>query len=172
MIYLEGVESIIESVYLNDNLSDRVGECKVLVNPQNIKYLTGRTVIITGNKDYSEEKISKLVENGCKVISRVFIDNPLVEVQPYILRLCFNIMWNGRSINNCLSISDLLDSGDISFNSGILYFPKIYDPTLQVKDEYGNLNCLGWALQQVGVNINEDTPFVNLDILKTGKIIL
>ena len=40
MIYLEGLESIIESIYLNDGLSDRVGECKVLVNPENPKYLT------------------------------------------------------------------------------------------------------------------------------------
>lgn len=172
MIYLEGIESIIESVYLNDKLSDKVGECKVLVNPENIKYLTGRTIILTGNKPYSEEKISRLYENGCKIISRTYIDNPNVEVQPYILRLCFEVMWNGRIIRSCLDISDLLDSKDIVYKSGILYFPKIYDPGISVQDEFGNLNCIGWALQQVGINIKEDTPFINLDILKTGKILL
>ena len=68
MIYLEGLESVIESVYLNDPVSDKVGECKVLVNPENIKYLTGRTIILTGNKPYPEEKITKLLDNGCKII--------------------------------------------------------------------------------------------------------
>ncbi len=172
MIYLEGLESIIESVYLNDRLSDKIGECKVLVNPGNIKYLTGRTIILTGNKEYPEEKISKLYDNGCKIISRTYTSNPKIEVQPYILRLSFGIMWNGRIINTCLDTSDLLDSEDIVYKSGVLYFPKIYDPTISICDSYGNLNCIGWALQQVGMNIKTDTPFVNLDILKTGKIFL
>lgn len=172
MIYLEGLESIIESIYLNDGLSDRVGECKVLVNPENPKYLTGRTIILTGNKEYPEEKISRLLENGCKIISRTFINHPLIEVQPYILRLCFDIMWNGRIIKECLDVSDLLNSDDITYKSGTLYFPKIYDKKISTMDEYGNLNCIGWALQQVGVNVKTETPFINLDVLKTGKILL
>ena len=172
MIYLEGLESVIESVYLNDPVSDKVGECKVLVNPENIKYLTGRTIILTGNKPYPEEKITKLLDNGCKIISRVYTENPNIEVQPYILRLCFDIMWNGRVINSCLDVPDLFNSEEILYKSGVLYFPKIYDPRILVQDNYGNLNCIGWALQQVGINIKKDTPFTNLDILKTGKIIL
>lgn len=172
MIYLEGLESIIESVYLNDHLSEKTGECKVFVNPDNIKYLTSRTIILTGNKPYPQEKIEQLFSNGCKIISRTFIDDPRIEVQPYILRICFKVMWNGKTVTDCPDITDLLDSEDIVYRSGYLYFPRIYDPRVKCKDEYGNLSCFGWALQQVGINIKEDTPFVDLDIIKTGKVVL
>lgn len=172
MIYLEGLESIIESVYLNDLTSEKMGECKVFVNPENIKYLTGRTVILTGNKSYPQEKIEQLFSNGCKIISRTFVDDPRIEVQPYILRICFKVMWNGKTVTNCPDITDLFDSDDIVYRSGVLYFPKIYDTRIKYYDEYKNLTCLGWASQQVGVNLKEDTPFVDLDVIKTGKIVL
>ena len=74
MIYLDSLESIIESVYLEDSLSGKVGECNVFVNPGSIKYLTSKTVVITVN-DYGADKISSLLDNGCKVISRVYSDN-------------------------------------------------------------------------------------------------
>jgi len=36
-------------------------------------------------------------------------------------------------------------------------------------DSYGNLTVLGWALQQVGINLVSGA-FTDLDIVKTEKI--
>ena len=171
MIYLCSLESIIESVYLEDTLSGRIGECNIFVNPDNIKYITSKTIIIT-TTDYEEERIKTLVSNGCKVISRVFYDSPDVEFQPYILRLNTNIMWNGKILHDYGSGRNLIDSGLADFSNDVLYFPQIYNPTTETMDKYGNLTSLGWALQQVGVNVKTDTCFTNLDIIKTGKVVL
>ena len=38
-----------------------------------------------------------------------------------------------------------------------------------VMDSEGNLTSIGWAMQQVGLNIRTDTIFKDLDILKTKK---
>ena len=56
MIYLEGLESIAESIYLDENLDNRAGNCNIFVNPDNIGYIVGKTIII--NKlGYSEDKV-------------------------------------------------------------------------------------------------------------------
>lgn len=174
MIYLSSLESIIESVYLEDSLSGKIGECNVFVNPENIRYLTSKTVIIT-IPDYDLDKIKTLLDNGCKIISRVYYDIPEIELSPYILRLNYGIMWNGKIIReDYRGTRSLIDTSDVTYDSDTetLYFPQIYNESAIVKDNWGNLTSLGWALQQVGVNIKEDTPFVNLDIIKTGKVVL
>lgn len=170
MIYFEGLDSIIECIYLNETLSEKIGSCNVLVNPENIKYLIGRTIIIN-DCSYPEENIRTLLDNRCKVISRIYTDNPEVDVQPYITRPNFYIMWNGRTLQNLSDIS--WDNGECSFDlkDYILYFPKISDiKDPRIVDSYGNLSAYGWALHQVGVNLDAKTPYVNLDILKTKKI--
>lgn len=174
MIYLSSLEAIIESVYLEDSLSGKVGECNVFVNPDNVKYIVSKTIIIT-TPDYDQDKVKALKDNGCKVISRIYYDKPEVEVSPYILRVNFGIMWNGKIIKDSYQGGNaLVDSGDVVYDSEeeILYFPQIYDEKVISVDPYGNLTGMGWALQQVGVNIKTDTPFTNLDILKTGKVVL
>lgn len=171
MIYLNALDSIIEAVYLEDSLSSKLGECKVLVNPENIKYITNRTIILSGI-GYEEDKIDELLKNGCKVISRVYYNNPGVEVCPYILRINEKLVWNGKSILEYPGQRELLNSGDCEYKDGVLYFPRLYDPSLVLCDKYGNLTSLGWALQQVGMNIKKDTEFINLDLIKTGKISL
>lgn len=174
MIYLEGLESVIECVYLNDELDNRVSSCNVFVNPMNIKYLTGKTVVINVS-DYPRELIDELVKNGCKVISRVYIDHPGVEVKPYILRINPNIIWNGRVLEDFDNFTDLLSSTndcEFSIDDYILYFPKISSISSgdsRAMDSYGNLTVIGWALQQVGVNLVSGV-FTDLDIVKTGKI--
>ena len=52
-----------------------------------------------------------------------------------------------------------------------LYFPKIYEITSEnrVMDDYGNLSCLGWVLHQVGMNLDKNTRFFDLDVIKTKK---
>lgn len=173
MIYLEGLSSIIECIYLGDSLNNRSNSCDVYINPEAVKYLTGRTIVIN-TTDYPEDKIDTLVRNGCHVISRVYIDNPDIEVRPYILKLNFDIQWNGKVITTPRTINSIFEEGNCEFDidNYILYFPKIKNPEIAVTDKYGNLTALGWALQQVGENIKSDSPFCNQDLIKTEKILL
>jgi hypothetical protein len=172
MIYLSSLEAIIESIYLEDSLSGKIGECNVFVNPDNVKYITSKTIIISV-PDYDVEKIKELLRNGCKIISRVYYDMPEIEISPYILRVNFGMMWNGKIIKDSYQGSrNLIDTNSVEYNNELetLYFPQIYSSDIKATDQFGNLTSLGWALQQVGVNVKTNTPFVNLDILKTGKV--
>ena len=83
-------------------------------------------------------------------------------------------MWNGEILTQFSGTRSLIDSGNVRYDdeTGRLYFPKIYDPEIDIVDAYGNLTSLGWALQQVGINIKTDTAFTKLDLMKTGKIVL
>ena len=175
MIYLEGLGSIIECVYLGDGLSNKSSDCDVFINPDSTKYLVGKTVIIN-DVNYPIEKIKSLVSNSCRVISRLYTDSPDVEVRPYIMKLCFSVMWNGRVLHEYKNLNDIFESNNCDFDIDTysLYFPKI-DLDLvhrEVVDKYNNLSALGWALQQVGINIIKDTPFINQDVIKTGKVML
>lgn len=174
MIYLEGLESVVECIYLNDELDNKVSSCNVFVNPDNIKYLTGKTVIINVG-DYPKEKIEQLLKNGCKVISRICCDIEGVEVRPYILRINPNVKWNGRVVKDYSNFTDLLDETndcEFSVDDYVLYFPKISSIGIgdsRAMDSYGNLTAVGWVLQQVGVNLVGGV-FTDLDIVKTEKI--
>ena len=172
MILFEGLESIVESVYLSESLCDKTGSPgTVFVNPENTKYIIGRTVIIN-TTDYPQDSIKNLLNNNCKVISRVNTGVPGAEVHPYITRLNFYVMWNGRILNDLSELN--WDDGvcNFSLKDYILYFPKIKvkesDPAIM--DAEGNLTFLGWVLHQVGVNLDSRTPFVNLDVIKTKKV--
>lgn len=174
MIYFEGLESIIECLYLEDNISNRPSNCDIFVNPENITYMMGRTVIIN-SCDYPEENVKTLLSNGCRVISRVYSDIPEIEVRPYILKLNERINWNGEVVRKFSDFSELLEEDHCRFDidNYKLYFPKIYGLSEEnkVMDDYGNLSVLGWVLQQVGINIKTDTPFINMDVIKTQKYI-
>lgn len=174
MIYFEGLESIIECLYLEDTINSRPSGCSIFVNPENITYMMGRTVIIN-TCEYPEENINILVSNGCKVISRVYFELPGIEVRPYILKLSDRIVWNGEVLKKFSDFSELLENDNCKFDlkNYKLYFPKLLGVTLdtRVQDDYGNLSCLGWVLQQVGINIKLDTPFVNIDVIKTQKTV-
>lgn len=172
MIYSEGIGSLIESIYLEEGISNKVGNCNIFVNPSNIKYIIGKTVIIN-TCEYPESSLNLLIENNCNVISRVYINNPNIEIQPYILRICPQVMWNGRVIEEPMTLNNILDCGFCEFDSDEfkLYFPKFYNCSdTKAQDDYGNLTVLGWVLQQVGINVNKKTPLTDLDIIKTGKI--
>ena len=148
--------------------------CDIFVNPENIKYLIGKLVIIN-SIEYPIENIKTLLENNCRVISRIHFDIEGIEIRPYILKLNFNIIWNGKYVSKFFDFNDLFleDMCEFDINKQILYFPKIDKQELQIKaiDEFGNLSVLGWVLQQVGINLKTDTPFCNMDIIKTKKIL-
>lgn len=183
MIYFDGLGTIIESIYLNDviNIKEKKfgSDNLCYVNPKSTKYLVGKTVVIN-TLEYPVEKIQELVNNDCDVITRVFYpDLPFLNLQPYILRLNPNIMWNGQTIDDFKDLDKLYIENQCHLNweSYILTFPKIKLNTcldnFALVDSFGNLSVLGWALQQVGVNIlsSKETKFCDLDIYKTKKLI-
>lgn len=170
MIYFDNnIAELIEAVYLSDGITDKMPECNIYVNPDNVKYLVGKVIIINV-PDYSLEKINQMKLNGCKIITRYWYSDEF-NYEPYILRINSGINWNGMIIETLSGYEDcnvvLDDSGKVN-----LYFPKIkkYELT-DVLDVKGNLSSLGWALQQVGLNIIESTYFSDLDLIKTNKIL-
>ena len=175
--YGNGLDAFIEAIYLQEEIDPSVGSL-IHVNPKNPTYITGKIVIIN-TADYSMDKIMTLVRNKCKVISRTSEPGECqgVEVCPYILRPCFDVIWNGRTkkINTHPELDKFLEGNEdewsMIFPDYKLYFPKltIWDKKIVV-DEYGNLTGLGWILQQTGVNLIEGTPFNDLDLVKTKKL--
>lgn len=183
MIYFSGLDSIIESLYLEENLGDKIGSCKIFINPVNISYLTGKVIIINRLR-YPQSSVAELINNGNKVISRVFTDNNKVDFEPYILRPMFNLVWGGDEVligeeetrDNILTeklLDRILESCSFISDRQKLFFPKLVGNgvTNIAVDEKGNLTAIGYSLQQVGVNIiKADTPFLDMDILKTKKL--
>lgn len=170
MIYLNGIESIIESIYLDEPLGKRSSSCNIFVNPDKVDYLAGKIIIIN-QSNYPAENLERLKLYGCDIITRVQI--PGYDFQPYILRICNKIMWNGREIGSNIDLQDLLakDYCTYSEEDHTLYFPKVHvKDDMPVSDQYGNLTSFGWAFQQVGINIKTDTVFKNLDIIKSQKV--
>lgn len=53
----------------------------------------------------------------------------------------------------------------------VLYFPKLLNlPESVLMDSLGNLTSLGWAEHQVGINLGKS--YLDMDLLKTNKVIL
>lgn len=177
MVYFSGLSSIIESIYLDENLNDKIGSSKIFINPKNISYLTGKVIIIN-ELNYPEKNIETLIKNNCKIISRIKLDNsPNIEFQPYILRVCFGIRWNGITIElpeeTKEMIDTILDNCSYMSDKKILLFPKLVGDNVNkiATDDSENLTGIGWALQQSGINIcKTETPFIDLDIIKTKKM--
>lgn len=189
MIYFSGLDSIIESLYLDERLGDKLGSCKIFINPVNISYLTGKVIIINKLR-YPQTYVAELINNGNKVISRVFTDNNKVDFEPYILRPIFNLVWGGDEVmvteedireienNNNDKLTEklldrILESCSYISDRNKLFFPKLIGKGVKkiATDDKGNLTAIGYSLQQVGVNIiKADTPFLDMDILKTKKL--
>lgn len=163
------VTDLVEAVYLGEGLTEKIGDpgCSIYVNPDNIKYLVGKVVIINV-PNYDQGKIKILMDNGCKVISR--IEYPGVVCEPYILRVNPMIMWNGLvlgSIKEAEEYCGVFLSGQVK-----LCFPKVrFYQVSEVLDRAGNLTAYGWALQQVGINIKSDTRYSDMDLIKTCKVL-
>ena len=177
MIYFNDKAShLVEAVYLGENVSDRAGDgCTRFVNPPNVKYIVGKTVIIS-SPNYPAEKINELLDNNCKVLERYC--NVGQNLSRYILRICPELHWNGDELDgsSCVTEDDietlLLDNYYASIKNKVhLYFPKIYGVHDELlRDSLGGLSWLGWALFQVGINTDPTSPIKDLDLLKTRKI--
>lgn len=176
MIYFNGIESVIECTYLGEELCLVESGSNIIVNPLKLKYLTGKTIIINSTT-YPEDNLKCLIDNECKIISRVFLQTNLpIIYSPYILRIDYNIMWNGDYIDKLPDLTkySVLESGDIcrlKLPDYKLFFPKVKKYSMEeCIDSKGNLTAIGWAYQQVGINITNNIK--DLDVLKTGKILL
>lgn len=175
--YGNGLDAFVESIYLQEEIDPSVSS-SIHVNPDNPTYITGKIVIINMT-DYPAEKINTLVKNKCKVISRVFYDISEIEINPYIIQPCFDVMWNGKEGDiDGDNLEELLKNRkedlewSMIFPDYKLYFPKIvYSNKNYVIDSFGNLTYLGWISQQLGINLlGDNTPFKDLDLIKTKKI--
>lgn len=171
------LESIIESIYLSEELDDRVSNSNIFICPSNPTYIDHRVVVLT-REGYPDYKIDLLKRNRTKVISRVKYDRDDVEFQPYIMRPNLGIMWNGRIVSEDMflegNIRPLFNEGTILHDpdSYTLYFPKIKNPSDKlIKDSEGNLTAIGWALHQVGYNTGIDTLFTDMDLVKAKKLL-
>ena len=131
-----------------------------------------------------------MINNGNKVISRGFTDNNKVDFEPYILRPIFNLVWGGDEVmvteediremdeDNSDKLTEklldrILESCSYISDRNKLFFPKLIGKGVNkiAMDDKGNLTAIGYSLQQVGVNIiKADTPFLDMDILKTKKL--
>ena len=177
MIYFSGLDSVIESIYLGEDLGNKVGECDIFVNPERVSYIADRVVIIS-SPSYPESSIETLLINGNKVISRVRVNKNSeitdettrsVLFQPYIMRVSGNIIFSGLVV----PYSDSLLRDYCTYDPDLcsLYFPKLSGKMPDLMDDLGNLSYLGWALHQVGQNTGESC-FKDLDIVKLKKIMI
>lgn len=184
MILASSLEAIVESCYLSETLTEKTGHAKIFINPRGtINYIINKIVIL-GDLHTETSVINTLINNGNTIITRVYI--PGLNYQPYINRINFDVMWNGEVItcpdSKKSNSRDILDwiwkEGDFShgckFGKKIkLYFPKIMgvDRT-ELVDTKGNLTTLGWLLQQVGINVDQETKYKDLDLMKTKKLLI
>lgn len=180
MIFKDSIEAFIESVYLQEPLISEIGKSNILVNPRpdrlELDYTMGKTVVL--NDQYTEPGvIKKLLENGNRVISRTeyYAEISGVEIRPYIIRVDFDVMWNGDTQENLSGTGrDIIkEIGALPDDGGPyrLFFPKIkgLEESL-LHDRVGNLTALGWIQHQVGENSIFQKEFMDLDLLKLKKI--
>lgn len=169
MILNDSLDAVIEAVYLKEPLTGQTGKANIQVNPSGrISYIAGKTIIIS-KLDYPEDLINELIDNGNTLIFRV--PNKLAkEIHPYILRVDFNAMWNGQIIDEIEHLGDSISL--VLDDNGIpeIFVPKVNNPDYKMLLKDNVLTSIGWLLQQIGQNVITETKFVNLDILKTKKV--
>lgn len=171
MIYFSGVDSIIESAYLRESIGENIRESNIFVNPTSITYLTGKTVVVN-SPSYPLSAVSLLLSHRNIVVSRVALENMEgIIYNPYIIRPEWGLIWNGEVIKEEVrTIEQILDHCSFDSSSCILYFPKLTSTLLPLTDNRENLTALGYALHQVGQNIDLSHAFQDLDLLKTKKM--
>lgn len=156
-----GLDSITESLYLDVPMTENIRAYNIIVNPENPTYIIRKTVIINSH-EYPVKNIPKLLENECRIISRIYLgERDDIEYCPYFLRLIPEIVWNGEIED----ISDIFSSW--SYYSGNLHFPKTNSKEIW-KGKRGESDFLGFLLHQVGVHVFPG-PYQDLDLVKINK---
>ena len=181
------LDSIIEGIYLGLEFNPNLPADGYCVIPNRKEkpgtYHNNKKIIITRDNCCSKEVLDFITDprNNNKVFSRVtgFSEMyPGIKFLPYIIVPNFNIIWNGLEVTETDFLEEVREYrciynwGSIRFyeDKNTLSLPKIINPSNElVMDSKGNLTSIGWAMQQVGVNIKTDTIFQDLDMLKTKK---
>lgn len=161
MVLMTGLDSVIESLYLKEELSSKMRDCNIVVNPTS-SFVANKTVVIN-SKYYPTEYIDELIENRNTVISRINMHDDRIILDPYELRINDNI----RPLGNPVSVVNeyLYENIDHHFTNGILYYPK---PLAYYDYMSGrNLTVLGYLLYQLGCRMNEVPEYVEFDVIKS-----
>lgn len=165
MIYYDGdLGSIIESVYLREDLDEHLSVSGIVVNPANPQYIFCKTVVLN-DPTYLHAHI--LSEHGCRVLSRIE-GMEGTEYQPYIIRPDLMLQWNGEVLEfdekkgYTEICKEVLEEHIRLGEDGRLYFPKILSSTIPLG------SALSWALHQVGIQYFSGR-YQDLDVLKTCK---
>lgn len=164
MVLMTGLDSIIESLYLKEELTSKQKLGNIIVNPVNTTYLINKTIIIN-HKYYPSSYIDELIDNRNIIISRFDINDDRVIVDPYELRINDNIQVLGNEIE--VVNEDMYENINHVFDGKVLYYPK---PKRYFEYYFnGDLTVLGYLIYQLGCDVSSisKSEFLNLDIIKT-----
>ena len=70
MILFNGLPSILESLYLGDDITDKLTLSDIVVNPINSSYLSGKTIILN-MPNLNKTVIENILNKGNTVVSRI-----------------------------------------------------------------------------------------------------
>lgn len=166
MILFSGLDSVLESIYTDNQLTERMSNVDILVNPESITYLTGKICILTKK----HKNLDLLGRNGNTIITRVRCnEGPGIIYDPYIPKVFSRIVWNGDYVRALTK--GTYDKIEFSYNTytGILSYPKPRE-YFQEREETGELNSFGYLLYQLGENLFQDSVFQDIDLIKIGKL--
>lgn len=171
MVLMTGLDSIIESLYLKEELTCSAKLNNILVNPMS-SYLIKKTVIIS-LKSYPIGYIKELLDNKNTVISRFKVDDERVIVDPYELRMNENIVPLGKKVN--LINEEIYNEVNHIFDTetSVLYYPKPNKCMDYIVN--GDLTVIGYLAYQLGCRLNgfnKPIQFNYLDIIKMKNGIL
>lgn len=161
MILITGLDSIIESIYLREELTCSSKSSNIVVNPVS-SYIVRKTIIIN-SINYPTNLIDELIGHNT-IISRFDIGDDRVMIDPYELRMNERIIPLGKKVN--FINEDMYDKVDHLYDreDGILYYPK---PMKCMNYCVGSeLTVLGYLAYQLGYPVKSATKFTNLDVIK------
>ena len=169
MVYFgfDFLAEIVEKFYLSKELTERMSEATVIVNPRDTKYIFGKTVIV--NKLGIDPGLLQKLSEHNTIIYRVKEETMYGEYHPYLDKYIPEIVWSGIILPSISGYSELTDW--YIYSDNFVSLPKITKPPLQIKDSEGNLDYLGFILYQTGsINFPKGSIFSDLDVVKTGKV--
>ena len=144
--------SILEALYLEEELTSKVHGVTIEVNPAGLKWLSGKTIIIN-DRNYT---VTSERGYGNTLITRVRSNWPGTRYVPYLARPIPAVRWSGQEFE---SRSQVID--EIRFDGSWLYVPKHLGYTCDEPD----LDWYGYLQFQIGYN-HYPGPIRDLGILK------
>lgn len=159
----------LEALYLGKDLTNRLSQATIVVNPLTDHYIYGKTIIIN-RPGLPKEYLEKLSKNNT-IIYRIHEDVMYGELRPYFPKMIRSISWAGYSIPT-VSLQSAQELPDYFCSPSHINYPSVEEiPVDEVLDEEGNLNYLGYLLYQIGsFEWPTETEYSDLDLMKVGKL--